>query len=202
MSAMDNAYQICRTYLGIKLHYDRGSSYDFSVYGPRKLKPESFEKRSDRYRFLAIANKIEPKDAVDFFSANALRQNKVEWIGKLTDSEAFTCHRQLVGRQSGFSHHFKREVKDLVRVLGNDPVSWITKTEYDLYPPLVQRAMDDEITPETYTTLVKILDVAPKLHAQIEDIVIWPAWSHVRHRYGQVFEPSLVDAAKALRAAL
>jgi hypothetical protein len=79
---MYGGFDVYKTYLAIKLHF-QSDSYDYYKYGGKvNAKLETFTRRKDRYFFYKLGTKYGQDDILDFFVANFIADSK-RWIGNL-----------------------------------------------------------------------------------------------------------------------
>lgn len=200
---LQKAFEIYKTYLGVKLHFTVGSNYNYSAKrGYTKTSPEAFEKRKDKYSFISLASKIQPAEAIGFFAANTIGHNELPWIRNLLSEESMRTYEEWRGRISSIEYHFQKDVALLIRTLGSNPMDWFVVPKDSLYPPIVSMVQSNEITIETYAILVKIFDAYPLLQKSVTDTIIWPKWSYMAYKYGMFLNVPLQDIAKKLRKQL
>lgn len=203
MRKIERAFNAYKAYLAVKLHFDSKSGYDMScMTSIDNTSFSAFEKRSDRFKFLGIVDKVQAGKERDFFIANAVELHGLPWIGDLLDDSSNRNYDKWRSRTTSIPRRFESDAKRLVIDHGTDPMLWVTTPNHDTYPPLVRSAMDGDIDPETYCIVCAIMDVWVRLDEQAGESFFWPGWQYVMYRYRALMKFDLRPFAGVLRRAV
>ena len=79
---MYGGFDVYKTYLAIKLHF-QSDSYDYYKYGGKvNAKLDTFTKRKDRYFFHKLSRTYSDTDIIDYFVSNFVSNTNL-WIGDI-----------------------------------------------------------------------------------------------------------------------
>ena len=101
-----------RMYLAMRNHF-RSKSYNFLKSPYSKAKPETYDKRKDKYFFVKLSRKYDEKQLAQFYLSNFLADN-CEWIGAMSANG----ERNYIEYQKEYNHYrtcFALTLKSCVR---------------------------------------------------------------------------------------
>jgi hypothetical protein len=143
-------FEAFELYTALKLHFTK-PGYDFFKYnGKTKLRPESFDARTDKVFFQKLAKH---QDVKGFLIANFLNNPRM-WIRDLSYSkEAEVTYRDWLKKQQSLMYVFKSDLSHL----DEDFDSNLVIREAGQHPGLLRLWLQRVITFETFCILVKMI---------------------------------------------
>jgi hypothetical protein len=151
-----DAFNVYKTYLGIKSHFTN-PTYDYKKYGKVKAKRSTFLNRKDKYFFERISKKYTDDQIVNLFVSNFLISENI-WIGDFLTVRLEEVYKQWCKRNESIEYMFDQDVEIICNHLEKE-----NKKFEDLFkcknshPEIFKMVMRNQITPETYVILDKIL---------------------------------------------
>ena len=88
-----------RMYLAMRNHF-RSKTYNFLKSPYSKAKPETYDKRKDKYFFVKLSRKYDEKQLAQFYLSNFLADN-CEWIGAMSANG----ERNYIEYQKEYNHY-------------------------------------------------------------------------------------------------
>jgi hypothetical protein len=166
-------FEAYKTYLSLKMHFEKDGYSFFKYNGKVNVKIESFYARRDRYFFEKLARR---KDLVDFLVANFLEKDHA-WSRDLTHEEANRTYDDWCKRVESLTYRFKEEIdkiEDLKPVLAvND----------GQHPELLKMYLQKKVSPETILILDDFTNMISSWDSKIQDKVVWPVISKKLKKY-------------------
>ena len=157
-------FEAYKTYLALKMHFEK-DGYDYFKYnGKVKVKIESFYARRDRYFFEKLARR---KDLVDFLVANFLEKDNA-WSRDLTHEEASRTYDDWRKRVESLTYRFKEEIEQI------DDLKSMIAVRDGQHPILLKMYMQKKVSAETLLIIDFFTHVIKHWDDKIEEKVIWP----------------------------
>lgn len=103
-----NGYEAYCEYVSLKKHFSDWK-YDYTRYGPAKIKPETFEKRPDAFKFRKLAQRHSARWTI----ISTLAANESAWVGDMIGEEAETRTNRSLGRVESMTETIRRELAGL-----------------------------------------------------------------------------------------
>lgn len=107
--------KVFQLYCSIKLHFS-SKKYDYIKYGinERSFNEKSFEKRSDKYFFEKISEKVLYQSRLNPILISNLYATPKMWVGELLDKQALTKAMAYRQYMNGFENSFISDIKKLI----------------------------------------------------------------------------------------
>lgn len=137
-------FELYREYLGLKRHFSDWS-YDYERFGCPNVRPETFEKRTDKFRFKTLAQKPLARWCV--LSSLASRDC---WIGDISSEESRSAALASWGRVESISEALRTELDDV------DPRTIIRPGGEGRHPELALRVMSGKMSREVAAIMVGV----------------------------------------------
>jgi len=174
-------YDVYKYYMAMKLHFE-SDSYEAPKYNYKtSARPQSFFKRRDKYHFAKLGRKFdEPKELIDFFTAQFTASDKT-WVGDmLQDEEKYTEWQR---RQQSLTYNFEQDINKLAEEAGTFDELLETQ-EGNNYPLVIERYLQDEISLETVVILDRLTGFMRRADRAITETIVWPDLSKRIRKYG------------------
>ena len=174
-------YDVYKYYMAMKLHFE-SDSYEAPKYNYKtSARPQSFFKRRDKYHFAKLGRKFdEPKELIDFFTAQFTASDKT-WVGDmLQDEEKYTEWQR---RQQSLSYNFEQDINKLAEEAGTFDELLETR-EGNNYPLAIEKFLQDEISLETVVILDRLTGFMRRADRTITETIVWPDLSKRIRKYG------------------
>lgn len=169
-----NAYETCRTYLALKLHFT--SKYDYFKYnGKVSITPDAFDKRKDKYKFLGLSKRYSDQEIVDYFVANFIRGNN--WVGTFT-KECLLDHQKQF---QSLDYIYKNDLENLLTT--DDSFDILFECGQGTHPRLLRQYLGKKVCLETMVILEKILQYRARWDKEISETYLWPSVSTLIENY-------------------
>lgn len=176
MSRFDRGLAAKSIYLGIKLHFS-SKSYDWSKYGPKKIKRRAFEASSDKFMFMRLGSASD-EDVLEIVLAATIENNgNTPWVGELLDPKWRKLATIRVAKRHAFEKHFSDEVDKTLEELGSDHSSWL---DGDV-PKLARLVMRKVISPDTFCVMAEVFGGLDDV--QSTDEILWPTFKSAMDKY-------------------
>jgi len=133
-------FECFKTYSALKLHFT--SDYNYFQYNVElKVKPESFERRSDKLFFAKVAKHTDP---LNFLMVNILEKPRA-WIRDIAyNTESESKYSAWLKRKQSLTYLFREDLKKL------DQDFDLNLKAYDgNHPPIIVKYLSSEILLET-----------------------------------------------------
>ena len=174
-------YDVYKYYMAMKLHFE-SDSYEAPKYNYKtSARPQSFFKRRDKYHFAKLGRKFdEPKELIDFFTAQFTASDKT-WVGDmLQDEEKYTDWQK---RQQSLSYNFEQDINKLAEdVVDFDEIFMIHND--GSYPLVIDKYLQEEISIETVVILDRLTGFMRRADRTISETIVWPDLSKRIRKYG------------------
>ena len=133
-------FECFKTYSALKLHFTSDYNY-FQYNGQLKVKPESFERRSDKLFFAKVAKHTDP---LNFLMVNILEKPRA-WIRDIAyNTESESKYSAWLKRKQSLTYLFREDLKKL------DQDFDLNLKAYDgNHPPIIVKYLSSEILLET-----------------------------------------------------
>lgn len=177
-------YQCYCEYVGIKRHFEDWR-YDYERFGPAKIKPETYDKRPDAFRFQALARRPNPRWAV----ASVLARRDGAWVMDVLSDDGKDVAAESLGRVESMTYTIQRELR------GRDPRA-LLESSSDSYPLLAREVMGGRISHEVGSLIVGALDLTPRWRRLYDGDPIMESLTRRLSKY-HLFLP--VDRKKAVK---
>jgi len=174
-------YDVYKYYMAMKLHFE-SDTYEAPKYNYKtSARPQSFFKRRDKYHFAKLGRKCdEPKELIDFFTAQFTASDKT-WVGDmLQDEEKYTDWQK---RQQSLSYNFEQDINKLAEEAGTFDEMLETR-EGNNYPLVIEMFLQDEISLETVVILDRLTGFMRRADRTISETIVWPDLSKRIRKYG------------------
>ena len=175
---MYGGFDVFKIWLGIKLHFTT-DTYDYITYGGKvNCKLDTFTKRNDRYFFHKLSKKYGPEEAVDFFVANFLVQDKA-WIGNLAKSDGADNYLSYRKRKDSFSYMFRSECGVINDTMARTGITFddLFLVDRGQHPPFFKLLLSKKNSYETFVVFEELLGFIERWDRQISEKVVWPVYS-------------------------
>jgi hypothetical protein len=165
-----DGFQTYQTYLSLKLHFSK-ENYDFFKFnGKSRSKPESFEKRKDKYFFKKISSKFDDTTIIEYF-VSLFVNDKTFWIGNILDKDSDEIYKQWKRKTQSLFYTFEQDIDKLISKY-NKIDNWFKVV--NTHPPIIKEYLASNINLETVVILNQLLNFVKDLDKAISDPVIWP----------------------------
>ena len=165
-----DGFQTYQTYLSLKLHFSK-ENYDFFKFnGKSRSKPESFEKRKDKYFFKKISSKFDDTTIIEYF-VSLFVNDKTFWIGNILDKDSDQIYKQWKRKTQSLFYTFEQDIDKLISKY-NKIDNWFKVV--NTHPPIIKEYLASNINLETVVILNQLLNFVKDLDKAISDPVIWP----------------------------
>ena len=181
MRVMD-PYDVYKYYMSMKLHFE-SDTYEAPKYNYKtSARPQSFFKRRDKYHFAKLGRKFDdPRDLIDFFTAQFTAADKT-WVGDmLQDEEKYTEWQK---RQQSLSYNFEQDINKLAEEAGTFDEMLETHDEGNNYPLVIEKYLQEEISLETVVILDRLTGFMKRADRTITETIVWPDVSKKIRKYG------------------
>jgi len=176
-------YDVYKYYMAMKLHFE-SDSYEAPKYNFKtSAKPQSFFKRRDKYHFAKLGRKFdEPKELIDFFTAQFTAADKT-WVGDmLQDEDKYTEWQR---RQQSLSYSFEQDINKLAEEIDTfDEMLKARGEGNNNYPLVIEKFLQDEISLETVVILDRLTGFMRRADRTISETIVWPDLSKRIRKYG------------------
>ena len=171
-----NAYEACKIYLGIKMHFTLGTNkFDFIKYGKRglKLSVDSFMNRRDKFYFERLCKKYSNKEKyIQFLLSNYVSDSKPKWIGDLVSGSADDVFISWQSKIQSFQYEFTNSIKKILENLeAKDDIDFSQKFNHlfecnsdNSYPLIIKMYLCGDVTKEHFIALNIVLKFLPKMN--------------------------------------
>jgi hypothetical protein len=184
-----NSFEAYIMYRAMKLHFT-SPTYDFHKYNGRVSgKPETFERRKDRYMFSQLSKRDNPQNLL----VAVLSDNPKAWIGDVLhgDDIAFAMQK----KHESLTYLFEQDIAKL-----SDNLKYEVTINDDQYPPLLNDLLNEAISKETLIILDDVLGFLPYWRERIEDSLYFPdvdfKLSKYRRFFPQYNKQKIIDKMK------
>ena len=139
---------------------------------------ETFTKRNDRYFFHKLSKKYNAEQALDFFVANFLHNDK-KWIGDLARTDGqdiYLAHRKY---KDAFGYNFRSECNIVRDYMGNNNLTFdnLFAVVGGQHPPFFKLLLSKRISYETFSVFETLLGFIERWDRQIVEKVVWKEYS-------------------------
>jgi len=188
------AFEACRLFHSLKLHFTRDSFDFFKSNGRIKISEKTFLAKKDRFAYYRLAKKYHREDLIDLIVSNILEKDSI-WSMTLLEPEAEDVLNGYRKRIQSISYNFKEDIQKLVQWSEENKTTLDDiLNPKDSYPPLLSMYMRREIQIETLIILNSILNFFPAWQRKIKDEIIWPK-IHIKFQKYSPFVLSKIDIA-------
>lgn len=185
-----DAYEICGIYLAVKLHF-KEEKYNFkNSSGSIFIKPETFQKRKDRFMFHKISKKYSDDQILPLLISNFIINDKC-WTGDLISAEGERNYLNWRKVTESMTHFYKEDLEKHFK----DKEQFISlfNVPQGEYPKLLTELLEGNILIETMVILNNIFGYIQKWDSSIDDTIIYPKISRKIRKYGSFLE---IDVSK------
>ena len=180
---MIEPFEVYKYFLAMKLHFE-SDSYEAPKYNFKtSAKPQSFFKRRDKYHFAKLGRKFdEPRELIDFFTAQFTSADKT-WVGDmLQDEEKYTEWQR---RQQSLTYNFEQDINTLAEEADTfDEMLKARGEGNNNYPLVIEKFLQDEISLETVVILDRLTGFMRRADRTISETIVWPDLSKRIRKYG------------------
>lgn len=172
-----------RMYLAMRNHF-KSKTYDFNRSPYSKAKPETYDKRKDKYFFVKLSRKYDEQELAQFYLANFVEDN-CEWIGAMT-AHGERNYQSYIRKIQSLSYIFKNDAQ----IMRESCNSFDQLFEGKPHPTLIKLWMGGKISLESVVIMDKLFGFVEKVTATD------PVWETARTKITK-YEPLLkVDTNK------
>lgn len=194
------AFVFYRTYLALKLHFDRTKKYDYRESDGRiTASIDSFHKRKDWKAFAWMAQRINPQLALDYFLAQVRKDGKLPYPMGLRRNETIKDLEDFAHIKRNAPRKFTLELGNLVPSGSmSDLKSYIITKEKGGGFPLQLLVLTRELSLETTVLLddvTKFIDFYDK-HGNVPG---WEDRAYLIRAYGALLGVDRREARQSLR---
>lgn len=129
-------YETYLDYVSLKLHYTDWR-FSYTRFGRLKIRPETLERRSDRYKFESLSKRPLPS----WTMASVFARNENSWVGDMLGEDAEVIRDESLGRCQSITRTLERELP----MLEPDCIDLVKGR----HPTLARMAMGNRISLET-----------------------------------------------------
>lgn len=149
-----NGLEAYRMFLGLKLHFKPGSTYEYNRFGPTKAGLQSFENRKDKIHFLKLTKH---KNLQAFLIAN-LSKNPKAWVGDIAyKPEAENVYLAREKRLASLGYTIIEELNKVDAMCFN-----LMFTPLDgVHPPILKSYIAGDVSLETLVVLDSLVWFTP-----------------------------------------
>jgi len=166
-------FEVYQAYIGIKTHFTN-KTFDYSKYhGKSTANYSTFEKRNDRYFFEKLSKKYQDKEIIELLISNMLKKDY--WIKDLLGEECENNRIEWKKRTESLTYLFKNDCRIIVDYMDKHKIEFddLFKIQKSKYPVIVDLLLKNEIIPETYVILDKILNFSTEYKNYYKNDIIW-----------------------------
>jgi len=172
---MYGGFDVYKTYLAIKLHF-QSDSYDYYKYGGKvNAKLDTFTKRKDRYFFHKLSTRYAETDIPDFFVANFLADSK-GWIGNLLSNDGKDVYLAYKKRKESFIYHFRGDCNNVHNDFGKRGLSFDDGFAVSMgqHPRMLRLLIQGKCSYQTAVVFNHFLNFSKNWDKEITEKVVWP----------------------------
>lgn len=165
------AYQV---FMAVKNHF-RSEKYDYFKYnGKVRTNRDSFERRSDFYRFESLSRKFNKADLELLVAITCYEKDKA-WIGDLFTETSINRMKELKRDMMSFEYVFENDVKKILRKYntGESLKKFLYPNEEGTLPEVIRWYGSGEISLITLLHLNSILNVFDRISEYNLESPIW-----------------------------
>ena len=153
-----NGLEAYRMYLAMRNHF-KSKTYDFLRSPYSKAKPETYDRRKDKYFFVKLSRKYDEQQLVQFYLANFVQDN-CEWIGAMS-SKGERNYQEYIKKIQSLSYVFKTDAE----VMRETSETFDKLFEGKPHPQLIKLWLGGKITIESVVIMDKIFGFVEKVSA-------------------------------------
>jgi hypothetical protein len=158
-------------YLALKAHFTQ-KGYDYVKYNGtmKNVKPETFEKRNDRYFFQKLAKKYSTDEMRDFMIANIVAGRT--WVGEMLDNAADDTYKAFLKRKESLTYTVLNEVESALNEVTS--ATELFSAGEGEYPLILMKNLDGSMGYESLIVLDAFVNYTDKFDAVYgSDDVVW-----------------------------
>jgi len=180
----ERAHIFYQQFLGLRLHFDPSSDYDYERYGRVRVSLETFRQKTSAYKLAtSAAQRVRPPEYFGFIVANLVNglngsPTEMAWLDALDTRSAEVTFYAWKSRIGSLPRHFEDGIKRIARY-EPDVSKWISKGRN--FPIIGEFALTGMIVPEVYVVLCDVFDVWDELAEFPDESGVWRPW-HSRMR--------------------
>lgn len=172
-----------RMYLAMRNHF-RSKTYNFLKSPYSKAKPETYDKRKDKYFFVKLSRKYDEKQLAQFYLSNFLADN-CEWIGAMS-ANGERNYIEYQKRIQSLSYMFRSDA-EVMREVCDDFDCLFRGSPH---PTLIKLWLGKKINLESVVIMEKIFDFVKDVKATD------PVWETCRQKITKYVPLLEVDTTK------
>ena len=170
-----DGFQTYKTYLALKLHFEK-DDYDYTKYsGEVNTKLETFTKRHDRYFFHKLSTRYNKDDIIKYFVAN-FSIHGPKWIGNILNNEGTEAYNKFRKYQDSWAYNFKSDIV-LVndnRISNNLRLDDVLLCNNGQHPLALRLLLSKKISLQTILILDTVLSFTKDWNKNIKEKIVWP----------------------------
>jgi len=143
-----NPYEAYKHYLALKTHFTSDTYDYFKYHGEVSVKPETFEKRNDKYMFHKLSKRNNMHDLI----LACMSETPKLWVGDIVADKGDKIYKEWLSRQDSMSYNFKNEILKM-----DDDFSKNFEPSDNNIPFLLWLFIRKEVSLETMCILEKLL---------------------------------------------
>jgi len=179
-----DAYELCGVYLSLKLHF-KDNKYNFqNSSGKIFIKPETFQKRKDRFMFHKIAKKYSDEHIIPFLVSNFV-VNENYWTGDLASPLCDKNYNEWRKINESMSHFYTEDLEKFEDYKGLVNSIKVLPNEH---PKLLTDLLEGNIRLETMVILNNIFGLVQMWDSKIDDDIIYPKIARKIQKYGSFLD--------------
>jgi len=176
------AFGAFRIYHAMKLHFTQ-EKYDYILYNHHTRMTDShFEHRKDKSYYFVLAKQHKYQDDLEnFLISNFI--NYSTWVGDFLTDDAKDVYKEWKKRHSSLSYTLENDL-DNILLSGNNIKDMFRIGNNQSYPPLLQKHLNNNISPESFVILNDFVSFFDKFDRIIGiDDVLWSKTRLVMRKY-------------------
>lgn len=180
-------YEIYCEYVSLKRHFSDWR-YDYERYGgPARIKPETFEKRPDAFRFRKLAARPSARWSI----VAALARKDGAWVGDCLGRDAEIVRDESLGRVQAMPYFLEKETA----ALGDDLAAAVLP-EYGKHPLLARTVLWGKVSVEVGSAIVGLTGATTRWRDEYSDD---PVMESLTRRLTKLFPLMTIDIQEASR---
>jgi hypothetical protein len=154
-------------FTSLSMHF-KNKKYDYFKYrGKVNLKPESFEKRNDKYAFYKLSKMNDPEGLI---VANLFENSKC-WVTDCLTKQGDSVYKKRQKVRESLLYTFKSDLSKFDEDFDNN---FRIIEDIDIYPKIIRCYLQQKITPETVIIIDRLTNFLSVINGKIQDDIIWP----------------------------
>lgn len=176
-----NGFEVYRTFLAIKAHFDPETDYDFVKYnGKTRIKNNTLGLK-ERMLTESIGRKFNREELIEYFVASFLYAPFIRvdcrYLSHFVSDEAANTYLDWKKDKFNYSYILRDELSVISDAMFLSKASFndMFKSSFGSMPPVVNMAIKKHIRPYTLVVFESLLGFMSRADKKINDPILWPS---------------------------